>query len=66
MSSYSCSNNPVLHRPVEPGQYTAVAYTEKLALDGIAPSVGSVGDAYDCQSVSASSRKDGVVLAGAF
>ena len=28
-------------------QYTAVAYTEKLALDGIAPSVGSVGDAYD-------------------
>jgi len=24
-----------------------VAYTEKLALDGIAPSIGSVGDAYD-------------------
>ena len=28
-------------------QYTAVSYTEKLALDGIAPSIGSVGDAYD-------------------
>lgn len=28
-------------------QYTAVSYTDKLALDGIAPSVGSVGDAYD-------------------
>ena len=28
-------------------QYTAVTYTEKLALDGIAPSIGSVGDAYD-------------------
>jgi len=28
-------------------QYTAVAYTERLALDGIAPSIGSVGDAYD-------------------
>jgi transposase InsO family protein len=28
-------------------QYTAVNYTDKLALDGIAPSIGSVGDAYD-------------------
>ena len=28
-------------------QYTAVTYTEKLALDGIAPSIGSIGDAYD-------------------
>ena len=28
-------------------QYTAVTYTERLALDGIAPSIGSVGDAYD-------------------
>ncbi|WBL18241.1 IS3 family transposase [Citricoccus sp. NR2] len=44
-------------RPVQPeqlrahsdagSQYTAVAYTEKLTLDGIAPSIGSVGDAYD-------------------
>ena len=28
-------------------QYTSISYTEKLALDGIAPSIGSVGDAYD-------------------
>ncbi len=28
-------------------QYTAVTYTEKLALEGVAPSIGSVGDAYD-------------------
>jgi transposase InsO family protein len=28
-------------------QYVSVAYTDKLALDGIAPSIGSVGDAYD-------------------
>lgn len=28
-------------------QYVSLAYTEKLALDGIAPSVGSVGDALD-------------------
>ena len=44
-------------RPVQPqqlraqsdagSQYVSLAYTEKLALDGIAPSVGSVGDAYD-------------------
>jgi transposase InsO family protein len=29
------------------GQYVSLAYTEKLALDGIAPSIGSIGDAYD-------------------
>ena len=44
-------------RPIEPNQlrahsdagsqYTSVAWTDKLALDGIAPSIGSVGDAYD-------------------
>lgn len=44
-------------RPVEPGhlrahsdagsQYTSIAFTDKLARDGIAPSIGSVGDAYD-------------------
>lgn len=28
-------------------QYVSLAYTEKLALDGIVPSIGSVGDAYD-------------------
>lgn len=28
-------------------QYTAIAWCEKLELDGIAPSIGSVGDAYD-------------------
>jgi putative transposase len=28
-------------------QYTSIAYTERLALAGAAPSVGTVGDAYD-------------------
>ena len=28
-------------------QYTSLVWTEKLALDGIAPSIGTVGDAYD-------------------
>ena len=43
-------------RPVEGGlvhhsdrgvQYVSITYTERLAEAGIAPSVGSVGDAYD-------------------
>jgi putative transposase len=44
-------------RPVQPGQllhhsdagsqYTSIRFTEHLALEGIAPSIGTVGDAYD-------------------
>jgi putative transposase len=30
-----------------PDQYTSIAFTERLAEAGAAPSVGSVGDAYD-------------------
>lgn len=37
----------VLRRPVEPGQYTSIAYAEMHVLEGIAASIGSVGDAYD-------------------
>ena len=37
----------MLHRPVEPAQYTALRLTEHLALEGIAPSIGTIGDAYD-------------------
>jgi len=55
-----------LHRPVELAVYTSIAFTERLADEDIDASVGSVGDAYDCQSVSAASRKDEEVLAGAF
>jgi putative transposase len=43
--------------PVEPGQlighadagsqYTAIRFTEHLELEGIRPSIGSVGDAFD-------------------
>ncbi|MGH2830953.1 MAG: integrase core domain-containing protein, partial [Actinomycetota bacterium] len=36
-----------LRRPLEPGQYTAIVYTDRLVDEGIAPSVGSVGDSYD-------------------
>jgi transposase-like protein len=37
-----------LLRPVESRQYTSIALTEHLGLEGISPSIGSVGDAYDC------------------
>ena len=37
----------MLHRPVEPGQYVSLAYTDTLAEHGVAPSVGTVGDSYD-------------------
>ncbi len=37
----------MLRRPVEPGQYVSIKYSERLAEAGIEPSVGSVGDSYD-------------------
>ena len=37
----------MLRRPVEPKQYLALRYTDRLAEAGIEPSVGSVGDSYD-------------------
>ena len=47
MSNYARFNQPVLQRPVEPAQYTSIAFTTRLIEAGIDPSVGSVGDAYD-------------------
>lgn len=37
----------MLLRPVEPGQYTSIKYSERLQQAGLAASVGSVGDSYD-------------------
>jgi putative transposase len=37
----------VLHRLIEPGQYFAIRYTERLAEAGAVNSVGSKGDSYD-------------------
>jgi transposase InsO family protein len=34
----------VLRRPVEPGQYLSIRYSERLTEAGIEPSVGSKGD----------------------
>ena len=43
----SIINAVLLRRPLEPGQYLSLRYTERLALAGIEPSVGSRGDSYD-------------------
>lgn len=37
----------MLQRPVEPTQYTAIRYTERLAEVGAIASIGTVGDSYD-------------------
>jgi transposase InsO family protein len=37
----------VLQRPLESAQYTSIRFSEHLALEGIRPSIGSVGDAFD-------------------
>jgi putative transposase len=31
----------------EPGQYSSIHYTERLAEIGAKPSIGSIGDSYD-------------------
>ncbi len=36
-----------MHRPPEPAQYTSIRLTDHLAVEGIAASIGTVGDAYD-------------------
>ncbi len=37
-------------------QYVSIKYTERLAEAGIEPSVGSVGELYDCENVGAAWR----------
>ena len=37
----------MLRRPVEPGQYTSVAFGKRCGEAGVCPLMGSVGDAYD-------------------
>ncbi len=39
----------LVHHSDRGGQYVSIRYTERLAEAGIEPSVGSVGDSYDCE-----------------
>ena len=47
MSIYNQVNNLVLRRPVEAGQFTSWAFSEQSRQAGLAPSMGTVGDAFD-------------------
>jgi putative transposase len=50
----NCSG--LVHHSDRGSQYVSIKYTERLAQAGIEPSVGSVGDSYDCESVGAARR----------
>jgi putative transposase len=47
MTCYAPANTAALRRPLEPGQYLAIRYTQRLADQGAVTSVGSRGDSYD-------------------
>ncbi|MDJ0466033.1 IS3 family transposase [Streptomyces sp. H27-C3] len=53
----------LIHHSDAGSQYTSFKLAEHLDTAGIAASIGSVGDAYDCQSVRTGSRKDRVAPA---
>jgi putative transposase len=36
-----------LRRPLEPGQYTSIRYSDRLADAGAVASIGSIGDSFD-------------------
>lgn len=54
----------LVHHSDRGAQYVSIRYSERLEEAGITGSVGSVGDSYDCQSVSTGFRKNRVVPAG--
>ena len=43
----------LVHHGDRGSQYVSIKYTERLAEAGIEPSVGSVGDSYDCKYAAA-------------
>lgn len=47
MNSYCHCITLVLHRPIEPGQYAALDFTNRLEDLGLFPSYSSFGDALD-------------------
>ena len=53
------------HLLVELSQYTSISYTDRGNEIGAAPSIGTVGDSFDCQSVLVGPRLGPEVLTGA-
>ena len=43
------ASDQLIHHSDRGSQYLSIRYTERLAEAGIEPSVGSVGDSYDCE-----------------
>ncbi|WP_294180652.1 IS3 family transposase [uncultured Schumannella sp.] len=68
MAAWAAGGNldGLVHHADHGSNYFAVVYTDRIEELGATPSTGTVGDSFDCQSVSARSREDGVVLAGVF
>src|SRR5918994_7191281 len=50
---YARPDTAALRRPLEPGQYLSVRYSQRLAVEGAVASVGSRGDSYDCEDLGA-------------
>jgi len=46
-NAYDLLKHHVLRGPVEPGQFTSWAFSQKIKDVGIAPSMGALGGAYD-------------------
>ncbi|WP_259465160.1 IS3 family transposase [Streptomyces sp. TLI_171] len=60
---YPPRRGELIHHSDAGSQYTSFRLAEHLDAAGIAASIGSVGDAYDCQSSRTGSRKDRVAPA---
>ncbi|MFD4761186.1 DDE-type integrase/transposase/recombinase [Streptomyces sp. NPDC058439] len=60
---FTYEQGELIHHSDAKSQYTSFAPAEHLDRAGIAASIGSIGDAYDCQSLRTGSRKDRVVPA---
>ena len=49
MNTYAWPNKPVLLPPIESGPFTSWAFTQRLYELGLVPSMGTIGDCYDCE-----------------
>ena len=47
MNTYDLSNKQLLRRPLEPAQYTSLAFGKTIEEAGVLPSMGRRGDAFD-------------------
>ena len=64
-TSAEASNSGLVHHSDRGSQYVSLVYSDALISAGIKASVRTVGDSYDCQSVSTRSREDWGVPADA-